>query len=64
MKSIFPLAEKKASWIDLDASPTLEGREMTDELMSLVIAVANGEKAKNELNGCEEISIFKDGVTL
>ena len=58
------LAEKKASWIDLDASPTLEGREMTDELMSLVISVASGEKTKNELNGCEEISIFKDGVTL
>jgi altronate hydrolase len=58
------LAEKKASWIDLDASPTLEGREMTDTLMSLVISVASGEKTKNELNGCEEISIFKDGVTL
>lgn len=58
------LAERKASWIDLDASPTLDGNDMTNELMSLVLDVANGEKTRNELNGCEEISIFKDGVTL
>ena len=58
------LAQKKVSWIDLDASPTLDGNDMTNELMSLVLDVANGEKTRNELNGCEEISIFKDGVTL
>ena len=58
------LALKKASWIDLDASMTLDGNEMTDELLALVLRTANGEKAKNEINCCEEISIFKDGVTL
>ena len=58
------LAKKKASWIDFDASPTLEGKELTDELFDYVIKVAEGEKTKNEINGYEEISIFKDGVTL
>jgi altronate dehydratase len=37
---------------------------MTEELISLVVRTANGERSKNENNGCEEISIFKDGVTL
>lgn len=58
------LAQKKANWIDFDASPTLSGEDLTEELMSYVIKVANGEKTKNEENGYEEISIFKDGVTL
>ena len=36
-----------------------------DELMSLVVSVASGEtETKNEMNGCREIAIFKDGVTL
>lgn len=38
--------------------------ELTDELMDYVINVANGEKTKNEEYKYEEISIFKDGVTL
>ena len=58
------LAMKKYAWIDFDASPTLEGKELTDELFDYVIKVAEGEKTKNEINGYEEISIFKDGVTL
>ena len=29
-----------------------------------VIAVASGEKAKNEISGAQGIAIFKDGVTL
>ncbi|MBE6641896.1 MAG: altronate dehydratase [Ruminococcaceae bacterium] len=58
------LAEKKKGWIDIDAGPMLEGKDMTEELFSLVISVANGDKTKNEINGYEEISIFKDGVTL
>ena len=33
-------------------------------LLSYVIKVADGEKTKNEENKYEEISIFKDGVTL
>ncbi len=58
------LATRKANWIDFDASPALEGKPLTDELLNYVIAVASGEKTKNELNGYEEISIFKDGVVL
>lgn len=58
------LAERKADWIDFDASPVLKGEALTDELTELVIAIASGEKTKNEENQYEEISIFKDGVTL
>lgn len=58
------LATRKANWIDFDASPALEGKPLTDELLAYVIAVASGEKTKNEINGYEEISIFKDGVVL
>ena len=58
------LAEKKSNWIDFDASPMLAGEDPTEQLVDYVIAVANGELTKNEVNGYEEISIFKDGVTL
>jgi len=58
------LAERKSGWIDFDASPTLEGNPLTDELFEYVIEVAEGRETKNEINGYREISIFKDGVTL
>lgn len=58
------LYDKKRNWIDFDASPTLLGEDLTDELLSYVIDVANGRKTKNEENKYEEISIFKEGVTL
>ena len=58
------LAEKKQGWIDFDASPMLEGADPTDDLVKYVLRVADGEQTKNEINGYEEISIFKDGVTL
>ena len=58
------LAEKKSGWIDFDSSPVLSGNELTDELLEYVISVANGALTKNETNKYEEISIFKDGVTL
>lgn len=58
------LAERKANWIDFDASPTLDGSDLSDELLSYVIRVAEGEQTRNEANKYEEISIFKDGVTL
>lgn len=58
------LAVKKANWIDFDASPTLEGNPLTNELFDYIIRVANGEETKNEINGYREISIFKEGVTL
>ena len=58
------LAEKKVGWIDFDASPTLLGNPLTDELFEYIIRVAEGEETKNEKYGYREISIFKDGVTL
>ncbi len=58
------LAERKANWIDFDASPTLDGNDLSDELLACVVRVAEGEQTKNETNKYEEISIFKDGVTL
>ncbi|MBQ7822284.1 MAG: altronate dehydratase [Clostridia bacterium] len=58
------LAKRKKNWIDFDASPTLDGLELTDELFDYVIDVASGKHTLNEINGYEEISIFKDGVTL
>ena len=58
------LAMKKSGWIDFDASPMLSGVDQTKELFDYVLKVAGGEKTKNEENGYEEISIFKDGVTL
>ena len=58
------LAQRKSKWIDFDASPTLSGNPLTNELFDYIIKVAEGEETKNELNGYREISIFKDGVTL
>ena len=58
------LAERKKNWIDFDASPTLEGNPLTDELFEYVVSVAEGKETCNELHDYREISIFKDGVTL
>ncbi len=58
------LAKKKQGWIDFDASPTLDGLDLSDTLLDYILAVAGGEETKNEQNGYREISIFKDGVTL
>ena len=58
------LAERKASWIDFNAGPIIEGKDLTDELFDYIIQVANGTLTKNEINGYEDISIFKDGVML
>ncbi len=58
------LAERKANWIDFDASPCLEGNPLTDEFLDYLIEVASGKETRNEINDYREISIFKDGVTL
>ena len=54
------LAASKPNWIDWNAmsSPDVEA------FARKVLAVASGEKARNELNGAQGIAIFKDGVTL
>ncbi len=59
-----PLASKKSRWIDFDAGPILLGKELTNELFSYIIGVAEGRTTKNEDAGFKEITIFKDGVTL
>ena len=58
------LAEKKPEWIDFNAGPMLEGKDLADELFAYVVKVANGEETNNEKHGYREISIFKEGVVL
>ena len=58
------LAERKSSWIDFDASLMLEGIDPTEDLLDLVLETASGKRARNEENGCEEVALFKSGVTL
>lgn len=61
------LAARKPNWIDFDAGMLLEGQSMASlaaNLLDQVVETANGQPARNELNGFREIAIFKDGVTL
>ena len=61
------LAKNKPNWVDFSAGQLVEGRTMQEivpEFTDKVLAVASGEKARNEENGYREISIFKNGVTL
>ena len=61
------LAKNKPGWVDFSAGQLIEGRtmqELVPEFIDKVLAVASGEKARNEENGYQEISIFKNGVTL
>ena len=38
--------------------------QLVPEFIDKILSVASGEKARNEINGYQEISIFKNGVTL
>lgn len=58
------LASVKKGWIDFDASPMLEGKNLSEDLYRYVLQVAEGKETRNEEQGYREISIFKDGVTL
>ena len=61
------LAKNKPNWVDFSAGQLVEGRTMQEivpEFIDKVLSVASGEKARNEMNGYREISIFKNGVTL
>mgnify|MGYP002853557815 FL=1 len=61
------LAARKPGWVDFNAGQLIEGRtmkELVPEFIDKVLAVASGEKARNEENDYREISIFKNGVTL
>jgi len=62
-----PLAEKKPHWIDFNAGCLLEGMSMEAMLadfVDLIVAIANGQPARNEVNDFRELAIFKSGVTL
>ena len=61
------LAQRKPNWIDFSAGQLIEGKTMEQllpEFIDKILAVASGEKARNEANGYSEISIFNNGVTL
>ena len=61
------LFKSKQNWIDFNAGELMEGVDMLtlrNLFIDKVIATANGEKVKNEINGYREIAIFKNGVTL
>jgi altronate hydrolase len=63
------IAERKPHWIDFNAGRLLDGTatmpQLEDELFSVILAVASGERlANNERNGYREIAIWKGGVTL
>ncbi len=58
---------RKGNWMDFNAGELLRGTSMEDlnrQFIQKIIAVASGEKTRNEENGYREISIFKNGVTL
>ena len=61
-----PLAENKPHWIDFDAGRMLTGDAdaLAEDFMRLIVDVASGRAARNELNEEREIAIWKDGVTL
>jgi altronate hydrolase len=61
------LAQKKGHWIDFDAGTVLAGKTMHEageELLQLLLETASGTRARNEVNGEREISLWKSGVTL
>ena len=61
------LAARKPNWIDFSAGQLIEGKtmkELVPEFIEKILAVASGEKARNEQNDYREIAIFKNGVTL
>ena len=57
------IAEKKPHWIDFTAWGD-DREKLTCDLINLIRETAQGKETKNEIHGCREIAIFKDGVTL
>ncbi len=61
------LATNKPTWIDFNAGTLVEGEPMDsvfERFRQKVIAIASGELTWNERKNYQEISIFKNGVTL
>jgi altronate hydrolase len=63
-----PLYEKKKNWIDFNAGQIVTDEksinETAEDLLSLIIKIASGEKCKSELANSQDFAILKDGVTL
>ena len=63
-----PLARKKSGWIDFNAGTVADGTQTlasaAEDLLTLVLETASGQKTRTEEKGFREISIFKDGVVL
>lgn len=62
-----PLSVHKKNWIDFDAGVLADGasfENVTNDLMSKIIEVANGSSVVSERLDKRDIAIFKDGVTL
>ena len=61
------LATNKPNWIDFSAGQLVEGKdwnEVVPQFIDKILAVASGERTRNEENDYREIAIFKNGVTL
>lgn len=62
------LATRKPSWIDFDAGQMLKRDadipQLTEDLFKLLMEIASGKEAKNEMNGYREIAVWKLGVTV
>jgi altronate hydrolase len=62
------LYDKKTNWIDFNAGQIVTDEKSIDEtaneLLSLIIKIASGEKCKSELANSQDFAILKDGVTL
>jgi altronate hydrolase len=56
------LAAKKPHWIDFDAGRLIHGTPMEsllEQFVDLIVAIANGQAARNEVNDFRELAIFK-----
>jgi len=61
------LAKMKTKWIDFDAGRLLDATddsEILEELIDLIIDVANGQKVAHEKSFFREIGFFKKGIIL
>ncbi len=55
------LAAKKPHWIDFDAGKLIHGTSMDtllNEFVDLIVEIANGKPARNEVNDFRELAIF------
>jgi len=62
------LATRKPHWIDFDAGPIADGLAtvtgLRDTFIHAVLDAVEGKPTRNEINGIDDLVIFKNGVTL